>query len=230
MFKTENTKKWTSDEQIKLFTQLFIIRLIKKRQKNTVCHIIKNEVVLFCHIGSQERWYDRWFMIFRTRDQGFTDRLIQANQFPVCGFMPDFESPCEVLVLRLLDKHHVSSASMNISNNMVGLRWSTFKKWSKIQKSIFLQWIILHLSVSYFGSEFLASLEHVKPVRFRPKLIKQNEWKIEFEPCTYVGATRFYLSKPDHCNEVVRNCEPVMVKRRDVANIMFRAILEVDEK
>ena len=64
-----------------LFTRLFIFWLFKKRHKNTVCHIIKNEVVLFCHFGSKERWYFLWFMVLRTRDRGTTDRLVQANHF-----------------------------------------------------------------------------------------------------------------------------------------------------
>ena len=52
-------------------------------------------------------------------------------------------------------------------------------------------------------------------LRSRPKLIKQTEWEFEFEPCWYGGTTRFYLEGPDHCKEVVRNCEPELVERRD---------------
>ena len=55
----------------------------------------------------------------------------------------------------------------------------------------------------------------LKHFRSRPKLIKQTAWEFEFEPCTYGGATRMRLSGPDHCKEVLRNCEPVMVERRD---------------
>ena len=39
--------------------------------------------------------------------------------------------------------------------------WSTFEERPRIQKSIHLQWILLHLSVSYFESKFLTSLEHI---------------------------------------------------------------------
>ena len=39
--------------------------------------------------------------------------------------------------------------------------WSTYEKRPGIQKSIHLQWILLHLSVSYFESKFLTSLEHL---------------------------------------------------------------------
>ena len=58
-------------------------------------------------------------------------------------------------------------------------------------------------------------------LRSRPKLIKQTEWEFEFEPCMYGGVTRFYLSGPDHCKEVVRNCEPVLVERRDGSPCKF---------
>ena len=55
----------------------------------------------------------------------------------------------------------------------------------------------------------------LKNFRSRPKLIKQTAWEFEFEPCRSQGVSRFYLSGPDHCKEVVRNCEPMMVERRD---------------
>ena len=97
--KTSKSRLQNLKFRAQLFTRLFIFWLFKKRHKNTVCHIIKNEVLLFCHFGSQERWYYRWFMVFRTRDQGTTDRLVKANQL----FDPLIPARC------LGFNHHVKS-------------------------------------------------------------------------------------------------------------------------
>ena len=74
----------------------------------------------------------------------------------------------------------------------------------------------MHMSVSYFT---LSEIKTWKASKYlsssRPRLIKSTEWEYEFEPCQYGGASRFFLSGPDHCKEIVRNCEPVMVERRD---------------
>ena len=56
---------WSSNKKTQLFTRLFIFWFFKKRHKNIVCHIIKNEVILFCHFGSQERWYILLFAVRR---------------------------------------------------------------------------------------------------------------------------------------------------------------------
>ena len=51
--------------------------------------------------------------------------------------------------------------------------------------------------------------------RSRPRLMGETEWEFEFEGCELASYSRIHMKGPDHCKEVLRNCEPMMVERRD---------------
>ena len=143
-----------------------------------------------------------------------------------------------------MERHRVSWASMNISNNMAELPradfwltsvnarsrmvplWETAKN-TKIHTLAMNTLAVVRklFWIKIFDKSWTYMLKHF---RSRPKLIKQTEWEFEFEPCIYFGDKRSYWSGPDqrwvilqqtfgpdHCEEVLRNCKPVMVERRD---------------